>query len=159
MGRGLGQTQIMLLHAIGRLDQEDPEAWWCVYAALNDVWKTHLKVQHDAAVEHDRQQVARDKVEWQERAAAGDGSAKAALDRAFMLSQLAAMIRRRRRWGPRHDKGVMERALNPSRALKALARRGLIERHAQTGQGAAFRLTDAGRAHLAQLNPTDRMAQ
>lgn len=39
-----------------------------------------------------------------------------------------------------------EGALNPSRILAALARRGLVERNARHGPGASVRLTEAGRA-------------
>jgi len=38
-----------------------------------------------------------------------------------------------------------ERALNPTRIIAALAKRGLVQRNARRGPGASLRLTEAGR--------------
>ncbi|GJE59218.1 hypothetical protein [Methylobacterium trifolii] len=82
-----------------------------------------------------------------ERAAAGDGKAALYLS----LGRSLACGRRSPRWRRTAPEWLTETALNPSRVLASLQRRGLVSRVALNGGGSAG-LTDTGRQIAAELS-------
>ncbi len=166
MSRGLGRQQRLFLLALAELESQEGAGWYYTWAVLNEAGRLGLEdhvnqyqQRRDAAyAEWDRQReaaIARHRADTAAAAAGGSPDAITELKRlddldrhlAVLGAAIRASSRRRRPQGApklRTTAGV-EAAVNPSRILLLLERRGLVERNAGRGPGASVRLTDAGR--------------
>jgi hypothetical protein len=128
------------MKALRALDEENgrkPDAHFYVWAIVERAYALSPDLQR---VEQERQQrSAAHQRWWEEKAAAGNSDAKLYLASGRSLRRGALSPRRRRSFP-----SWVEAALNPSRTLAALADRGLVQRYAVKGGGAAA-LTEEGR--------------
>ena len=158
MSRGLGLRQHLMLRALVHLEEQHGAGQFYVWAVLEAAWELELRQEHEA------ERVARKNAEmlWKqemaERAAQGDSEAQRNLDTQRLLDSLDRALRGnggQGRW--KRPKGTWLEDVNPSRVFALLARRGLVVRHAQAGQGSSVALTDAGRIAAAKPHLTPRL--
>lgn len=138
MSRGLGTAQRLVLAALASLEAEEGEGHrFLVWAIVDRLYSLSPELQDL----HRRRNEA-----IAARNAAIRAQAEAGDDKARLYLALGNVIRRRpgarkRRTAPWFETEV---AMNPSRVLASLERRGLVTRNAIKGGGAAG-LTEAGR--------------
>lgn len=148
MSRGLGQHQRLVLAVLLRMERETgARQWWSVADVLNAMWNVEMRPKREAR----EAQAVECEAEWRAdvegRAAAGDAGAMEQLKAAAMLRRLdVAIAGKRAPQRVRDDPGFLERDMNPSRVIRQLRARGLVERASRRGSGPGWvvKLTDVG---------------
>lgn len=141
MSRGLGTAQRLILTALASLEEENGEGHrFLVWAIVDRLYELSPELQ-DLTRSRNAASEARNAA-IRARADAGDDKARLYLSLGRALSGGRRNHPRKRRTAPWAE---TETALNPSRVLASLERRGLVTRNAIKGGGAAG-LTDAGRS-------------
>lgn len=139
MSRGIGRAQVLVLRAIASLEAEYGKSSFYVWAiaercyALSPALRERTRRQAEAAAARYEQ--------IREMARNGNADAKLLIHLDQGLSMRWPSPRRRRA----NEIRIVESSINPSRALAALARRGLLVHRSIKGGGSA-RLTQSGRA-------------
>lgn len=149
MGRGLGPHQLAFLAAANRVAKRSGLDWMKAHHILDEAWRSGLAdrvveratVKQKAAAEAS----AASRADLERRAESGDKDAQRLIELGDMIR---ASHRRRRRdhigRPARRPHDRIEAALNPSRILATLVRRGLLQARG-LGQWRYYALTAQGK--------------
>lgn len=154
MSRGIGTSQALLLRALLSLEAElgsgrrwRPEGvghWFKVWKILERAWALSPNLRAREASDRERHAMAeKERRAWFEQKAK-EGNA---LAREWLMLDMSLSGYYRRRGRARQVRTVpvfFEEAVNPSRSLASLEKRGLVDRYAVQGGGSA-KLTPPGR--------------
>jgi hypothetical protein len=148
----------MMLHALRELEtQHQGGSFFYVWSILNQMTASGLVTAADVRQAAYLEGRAAVRADIERRAADGDDGAKDALRQVNLADALGSTIRasfrQRRGTKPIRKMKFLERDINPSRCLAALAKRGLVDRQEQKGVGSSAALTDEGRRFLASSAP------
>jgi hypothetical protein len=122
MSRGLGRRQRIFLQAVRDLTAADGPGFYRVWAITEAAYRLAPDLQ--AADTEQARQAAQARADREKQARAGDARARRLNELQDMLRATAPRTGRKPR--RRHGRS-MERAVNPSRVLASLERRGLLQ--------------------------------